>query len=135
MRAIATNTATFPPFVSESAASRSEEREIRAALPRLNVHIGSKVFVDFYVTHDSGLPQFKYVVDESAWNGLDADVRHGLVRPGGILFNQTRAEYRRYHRGRICLGSPDNNLMLDIVNQSRVSVGLDFMIFAASSEC
>ena len=87
------------------------------------------------MTHDSGLPQFKYVVDESAWNGIDEGRRHGLVRPGGALFIQTRAEYRRYHRGRICLGDPDNNLMLDIVNQNHVSVGLDFIIFAASSEC
>lgn len=127
--------ATYPPFVNEVDATSKEEREIRSGLPALNARLRSEVFTDFYVAHAEGLPQFKYVVDEALWNDLDPETRSGLVKPGGALFEQTRGEYRRYHRGRICLGNPDNNLMLHVVNREHTIVGLDYVVFVASSEC
>lgn len=73
----------YPPFVSESAATQAEEREIFASLPSLNQELGGHIFTGFFITHEEGLPQFKYVVDTVVWNALDDERKRALVKPGG----------------------------------------------------
>jgi len=129
------NKRAYPPFVNETDAATRETSEVLRDLPTLNNALASGVLTSFTATTAYGLPQFNYIVNQDAWNAVSEARRTAAVSPGGSLFKETERVYRKYHRGRVCLGNPDNNLMLHVINERGVQVGLDYTVFVAHSEC
>jgi|GEM_PF-3758656 len=132
---VSDNKHAYPPFVSEADAETRETAEVLRDLRTLNNALASGVLTSFTATTEYGLPQFNYVVNQDAWNAIPETRKTAAVSLGGGLFKETEQIYRKYHRGRVCLGSSDNYLMLHVINERGVEVGLDYTVFVAHSEC
>lgn len=125
---------TYPPFVSESNAKTVEVAQVKQDLSSINRSLGNNAVVSFTATTVEGVPQFNYIVNQSAWDAVPKEVRDGAVKPGGAIFGETDRVYRKYHRGRVCL-PPDTSLMLHVLNESGVDEGFDYTVFVATNEC
>lgn len=125
----------YPPFVSEGQAKTLETAAVLADLSRLNKNLGSNVLTSFSATTEAGLPQFNYVVNQSRWDEVPDAAKEASVSKGGALFQETTQIYRKFHRGRVCLGNRENFLMLHVINERGVEVGLDYTVFVSHSEC
>lgn len=134
---VALTTHHGPRFVSEADAELSETKTIQGDISGENRELGSSVFTSFYVYTPPdvpGLPNFFFVVDEAAWNGLSDSTRQGIVDKGGWAFNETQNTWRYFHDGKICLPDPDDYLTLHVVNEQHQDVGLDYTIFVSGSD-
>lgn len=124
-----------PTWVYSARPLRSMANAFDPILRTVNDRYSGKVFTDVTIKMEDGAPNVYFVVDQSSWDGIPESTRKTMVKPGGVLFDQTVRLWRKYHFGKVCLVDKDHFLMLHVVNAYHVEVGLDYTVFVARSEC